>query len=70
MVADQQPDRATRTMLTASDPNKPRRRRRSLPQCPHCGGNGTACDSVVWLRGTPCCTRYSGDHYPAEEATP
>lgn len=49
-------------MLSASDPNRPRRPR--LADCPHCGANGTACDSLQWLRGplSRCCEACPGDH--------
>lgn len=54
--------------LLASDPSQPKRRPK-LADCPHCGANGAACDSLHWLRGQTCCTSCDGSHEGDTDAT-
>ena len=49
-------------MQAADRDTQPRRRPRLKP-CPHCGASGVGCDSLTWLRGTPCCEKCGdGNH--------
>ena len=53
--------------MHATDSEHPRRRK-PLSNCPHCGANGTACDSLHWLRAQTCCDACTGDHHRGDDA--